>query len=231
MPQDQVIILTRPAAQNARFAKELRAAGISNPLIDAPVTEIVPTGDVYEATGATGAIFTSMNGVHFGPDGAGRAWAVGDRTADVARARGWTVASAAGDAEALLQRICADLRDDTAGQDLVHYSGTETRGDLAERLTAAGIPTRRVAVYRQERFDLSASAKAALHGDLPPIFPVFSPNSAKRLVAQLPPELRADFVALSPAVAKEIPKALVRRLGVAEHPNAQSLLNALAEFV
>ncbi|MGR3837263.1 MAG: uroporphyrinogen-III synthase [Cognatishimia sp.] len=231
MPQDQVIILTRPAAQNARFAKELRAAGISNPVIDAPVTEIAPRRDVYETVGATGAIFTSMNGVHFGPDGAGRAWTVGNKTADVARARGWTVASAAGEAEALLQRICADLRDDTTVQDLVHYSGTETRGDLAERLSAAGIPTRRVAVYRQEPLDLSAPAKAALQDDLPPIFPVFSPNSAKRLVAQLPPELRADFVALSPAVAKEIPKALVRRLGVAEHPNAQSLLTALSEFV
>lgn len=218
-----VIILTRPELQNHAFEAELRAAGVRAKVIHAPVTRIVPEPQAPDLTGIEGVIFTSRNAVEHAPSLTLLAWCVGDKTARAARARGWVARSAAGDVEALLQRICADPPNGR----LCHLAGLETRGALAERLTEAGIPTSRQIVYHQEEVALNDAALSAISESISAVFPVFSPRSAERLVAQLPKEVQVDFVALSDAVAQKIPRQIVRNLRIAPRPTAQSVILTL----
>lgn len=226
-----VIILTRPAEMNAPFAAAIRASGIKAHIIEAPVTRIDPLIDVDVPSVFTGAIFTSRNGVAHGPAGDGIAWCVGDKTAEAAGARGWQARSASGDAADLFQRICADLKGAEQGAQLVHFCGEETRGDLAERLRDVGISTQLCVVYRQKTNVLSDDAMSAILDPISPIIPIFSPNSARRLIEQFPENTRADFVAISQATADAIPADFVNRLSVAKTPDAQSLIESLRHMI
>lgn len=228
---EPVIILTRPAAQSARFAEELRAAGFTAPIVVSPVTKIstVPYDEALPEF--DGAIFTSRNGVAYGPDGNGQAWCVGDKTAEDASAKGWGAISASGDVEKLFQRICADLKGASQGKTLIHFCGAETRGDLAQRLTDVGISTSRRVVYRQEKLALNEDAIAVLSDPISPVFPIFSPNSAKRLANQIPSGVQAQFVAISQATADAVPAGVIKSLRVAASPTAQSLIIALRHAI
>lgn len=226
-----VIILTRPAAQNAGFAAALRARDLNAVILESPVTRIVPLPDTPRDHKASDAIFTSRYGVEHGPKGRGVAWCVGDKTAEVAVAKGWDALSAGGDAEALFKRICADLEGKAEGRSLVHYCGQETRGELNARLTNVGISTQRCIVYRQEEQVLTPEVLQAISDTNKAIFPIFSPRSATRLVSQLPPETSFDFVAISQAAADALPSKMTRRLEIADTPDAQSLIAALRHML
>lgn len=226
-----VIILTRPAAQNAGFSAALRARDLDAVILESPVTRIVPLPDAPRDHKASDAIFTSRYGVEHGPQGRGVAWCVGDKTAEVAVAKGWDALSAGGDAEALFKRICADLEGKAEGRSLVHYCGQETRGELSARLTNVGISTQRCIVYRQEEQVLTPEVRQALLDTSKAIFPVFSPRSATRLAAQLPPDAAFDFVAISQAAADALPPEMIRRLAIADTPDAQSLIAALRHML
>ena len=228
---EPVIILTRPAAQSARFAEELRADGITAPIVVSPVTKISAVSCDEALPEFDGAIFTSRNGVAYGPDGKGQAWCVGDKTADDASAKGWNAISASGDVENLLQRICADLKGAPEVRTLIHFCGAEARGDLAERLTDVGISTSRHTVYRQDKLALNGDAIAALSDPISPVFPIFSPNSAKRLASQIPAGVQAHFVAISQATANALPAGVIKSLRVASFPTAQSLIIALRHAI
>ena len=226
-----VIILTRPAAQNARFAQAIEASGLEARIIEAPVTRIIPEPQTADLKPAATAIFTSSYGVEYAPGGTGVAWCVGDRTAEVAATKGWQARSAGRDADALFKRICADLEGVGVQDTLVHYCGKETRGNLSERLSNVGISTQRSVVYRQEKQALSEDVHQVILGSNTAIFPVFSPNSAQRLVQQLPAGSKVDFVAISQATAETLPPEMVRNMAVAKTPDAQSLIEALRLMV
>lgn len=139
------VLLTRPLEQGQAFARRLeeRFGGQVEPIFSplmAPVflAPPLPTGDF----GAV--IFTSAMGVAAArtlnlalP---GRAFCVGRQTAKTASAAGFTASSTDGDAEALLANLLADP---PKGR-LSDLRGEEARGNLAERLTMAGIPTEEV---------------------------------------------------------------------------------------
>ena len=226
-----VIILTRPAAQNARFAQAIEAGGLEARIIEAPVTRIIPEPQTSDLKPAANAIFTSYYGVEHAPQGTGVAWCVGDRTAEVAATKGWQSRSAGGDADALFKRICADFAGAEVQDTLVYYCGKQTRGDLSERLTDVGISTQRCVVYRQEKQALSEDAHRTILGSNKAIFPVFSPNSAQRLIQQLPAGSKVDFVAISQATAETLPPEMVRNMAVARTPDARSLIEALRDMV
>ena len=226
-----VIILTRPAVQNTGFAAALRACDIDAVILESPVTRIVPFPDTPRDHNASDAIFTSRYGVEHGPEGQGIAWCVGDKTAEVALAKGWDARSAGGDAEALFKRICADLEGKAEGRTLVHYCGQEARGELSTRLTNVGISTERCIVYRQEEQALTPEVLQAISDTNKAIFPIFSPRSTTRLAAQLPPDNTFDFVAISQATADALPPAMIRRLAIADMPDAQSLIAALRHML
>ncbi len=177
-----VVLLTRPAAQSARFAASLldRLPGlriVTSPLI-APrfLTPDLPEGRFAAIilTSETGAMAAARL-----PGLPRLAYCVGDRTAEVARAFGFTSLSAGGDAESLLALILSAPR-----APLLHLRGREARGDLMQRLTLSGIATQEAVVYAQEEQSLSGEAVALLQGQTPVIAPVFSPRSAEILCGE-----------------------------------------------
>jgi uroporphyrinogen-III synthase len=124
------------------------------------------------------------------------AFCVGDRTAAAARLAGFAATSAQGDAAALLALILSD-----PPGPLLHLRGQDTRGDLARRLSARGVPA-----------------------------PLFSPRSAAILGAEcvrIAATAPIHVVALSPAVA-EAARFSIQSVQVADQPNAKSLIQAMA---
>jgi uroporphyrinogen-III synthase len=191
------LLLTRPRNSAEAFAAMLDRSALSVvQLIVAPLMEIVGTGNSIQI-GDEGVIFTSSNGVNFAPEGQGRvAYCVGARTTQQAIARGWDAVQAGETA----QELTTFLRTGSSVASLVHLGGIHTRGDIAQKLSLAGIPTQHIALYDQNMLSLSADALKALRNLC--IVPVFSPRTAERLVQEAKGCLEhAHIVALSEAVA------------------------------
>lgn len=230
-------LLTRPAAQGERFAAALRArfgAGIR--LVTAPLLQPVFLAPPLPE-GAQALIFTSETGVEavqrISAQAAllpRRAWCVGERTAQVARAAGFETRSADGDAGALIAQVIA------AGErgPLLHLRGAEARGEIAKHLTEAGISATEAVVYDQRPMPLTEEALELLRGKGPVIAPVFSPRTARLLVAELRravPQARLWVAALSPAVATEAAGLPPLRLQIAARPDAASLIAAIEALI
>ena len=228
-------LLTRPALQGARFSDQLRARFgggirvIASPLL-APrfLDAVVPDREF------AGVIFTSETGVagfrRLSAETHGVAWCVGDRTAQAARAAGFSAQSAGGDANALVAAIRA------AGQrgPLLHVRGREAIGGVTEALNLAGIETVSSIVYVQELQPLSGEAQAILKGAAAVIAPVFSPRTAAILAAL--PEVQSRqsalwIAALSPNVAAAAAPARPERIATATLPDADALLDAVARII
>ncbi|WP_300033095.1 uroporphyrinogen-III synthase [uncultured Roseobacter sp.] len=223
------MILTRPEGAAEAFVKilpeELRAR---LEIIHSPLLGIVPVPFSEGSDPADAAVFTSANGVRHGPPPAGRrAWCVGDATTAQARAAGWDAVGAGADSRALVARL---TRGAPAGR-IVHFSGVHTRGDVAEKLAAAGLNIRRVAVYDQPLLPLSAPAQAALGRGGPVIVPLFSPRTAAHFAAECaaPRAVRAVF--LSAAVARATGQAPFAQQLISAWPDAQSVIACIENLV
>jgi uroporphyrinogen-III synthase len=226
-------LLTRPAAQGDRFADALRARfGSQVRVVASPL--LVPQ-DLSPALpeDSAGVIFTSETGVaalgRLRPAKGLPAWCVGDRTAQAARRVGYEARSAAGDAAALVAMILAEAPPGP----LLHARGADSRGAVAERLTAAGIPTTEAVVYVQRPAPLTAGARALLGGADPVIVPLFSPRSAALFaaeVAAIPESAPLWVVALSPAVAAAVAPHPARQ-AVAASPDAAAMLDAAEALI
>lgn len=224
-------LLTRPAAQGARFAESLRqrfpGAEITESPLIAPrfLAPPLPPGPF------AAAIFSSETGVEaarrLGGPLSPLAFCVGARTAKAAEDAGYRVQSAGLDAEDLLVTI---LHANPAGR-LIHLHGAETRGNLAERLNSAGIVTYSIVVYAQDALPLTAEARAMLAADHAVFVPLFSPRTAQLFTEEAADARAALHVAaLSPAVRSSLhlPTAA---LATAAHPDAASMLDALSALV
>ncbi len=222
------VLLTRPAAQSASFAQSLRAQVGGLRVVVSPLMVTVFHTVTLPKEPLQGVILTSQTGA----EAAGRlrtqlpdlAYCVGDRTAQVAREAGFRVQSAQGDAEALLALI---LREKP--QALIHLRGREARGDLAQRLSAAGVFTQERVVYAQDAQPLSDEAVAVLSGKAPVLVPLFSPRSAEILGAAwqgLATHAPLVVVAISQAVAEAAAFCPTKPV-LAAHPDAPSMLDAV----
>jgi uroporphyrinogen-III synthase len=211
------LLLTRPQAQSEEFLDRLTTALGHRPrALIAPLAAFVPTG---AAIPEGAAILTSGRAVEAaGPALAGRtAYCVGARTAALAQAAGAAAVSADGDAEALLALVLA-LRPRRA----VHLRGAEATGDLAARLTAGGVPTADVILYRSVPVDPPPALAALLASGTPVLAPVFSPRSAARLAEVAGDAVgRVTVVAISAAAAA--PLAGAARVAVADRPDAATM--------
>ncbi len=196
-----VLLLTRPAANSVRFAVQLDPSITAHAdLIISPLMEIVPLPLPSEGLGMATAVFTSANGVLHGPAGnAGPAYCVGAETAKSATAKGWHVLDTGLNADDLVHRIPMDVK-----VPLVHFCGVHHRGDVAERLTKRGIPTKRCTVYEQKELSISETAKKAIIGERRVVVPLFSPRSAAYFAAQAQEASNVYAIAMSEAVAKEV---------------------------
>lgn len=221
------LLLTRPLAQSEQFAEDLRNNGFDGELVISPLLEITGTAADIDLTGYSGVVFSSRNAIDFAPSAKMPAFCVGDKTAEKARSAGWEAVSADGDADDLVKTI---IRENPAGK-LLHLRGEHSRGDIAKRLSQAGIETDERVVYQQIERPLSEQAIGALSGENPVILPLFSPRTA-RLFAKLGPfqaPLRA--VAMSEAVAQEMQKVDMTQLIVVAKPTAASMLSGSLSLI
>ena len=221
-----VILLTRPLAQSQRFAAQIGGALISPLMRPEFLSPGLPPGDfaavvLTSETGAEAAGRISAAGGVL-PN---RAFCVGNRTADAARALDFEASSAGGAADDLLAHIIAAA---PVGR-LLLLRGQDNVGDLAEKLVSAQIETVSLITYRQIAQSLSDEAVAVLHGPVPVIVPIFSPRSARFLAAELrrvASKAPIWLAALSPAVAEAFDFPTVFT-GIATRPDAAAMLRAV----
>lgn len=222
-----LILLTRPLAQSQRFAEQVRAAVGPVEILISPVLAIRPL-PVAPPQGDFGAlILTSQNAAviaaALGFPLPRQAYCVGDRTAEAARQAGFTAIRIGGDAAGLIKALL-DIR--PTGR-LLHLHGVETRGDVAQGLTSAGIETVSLPIYDQVALVLSVTARQALDKASLVILPVFSPRTAQIIAGQGPFQATIRVVALSQAVAVAAQALNPDRLEIAESPDAVGMQAAL----
>lgn len=221
------ILLTRPAKGSARFLAEVEAAmGGPVPAVISPLIEIVPIATQWDGHAIAGVILTSESGAEAAgamgfPPGL-TAYCVGDRTVDAARAAGFVPVSAEGDAESLIALI---LSTGKVGP-LLHLRGEHARGDIAFRLTDAGVTCAQKVVYRQYEIRLTAEAEKLLKGALPVMLPLFSPRTCTILVSQGVFSAPLHVVALSEAVAAAAKPLAPASLVCADRPDSRAMLAA-----
>ena len=190
-------------------------------IILSPALQIVPLP--VNIPDVAGLIFTSANGVAQAarlnlPSGL-PAWCVGDRTADAATKAGFDAKAGPGDAAALIETIIAAR---PAGP-LAHIRGEHARGDVAEKLTAAGIACADLVAYAQRPLPLNAAAKTALSGEKPVVLPLFSPRTGTILSGQGPFTAPLHVVAISAAA---LPDMAMQGAYVAAHPDGEAMVAA-----
>lgn len=225
------VILTRPLDQSLRFGAALEGRfGAAVRVIISPLMRLAFVPCKIAQRDYQAVVFTSEAAV----DATGQmardvlpktALCVGARTAVAASAAGFTTTSANGDVEAL-QRLILTMQ---IKGPLLYLHGRDTTGDLAKRLSSAGIETVSVMVYDQVAQPFSPEAEGMLRFPGPVIVPLFSPRSAVLLATALPADGQATLAiaALSGAVAEKAPDKGARLLRVAETPNADAMLDAV----
>lgn len=201
MAQPPILVMTRPTAEARRFVADCeKALGGRITVVFAPVMDIRPVAATVDAACYAGFILTSANGAQNAPELAGKpVYCVGEKTAAAARARGARIALVAKDADDLVARTIAA----PPPAPLLHLRGEHARGQVAERLTRAGIRTEEAIVYAQAEVSLTAEAKAAIMGDEPVVLPIFSPRSAHLAGAAVDrPGKALHVIVISQAVAQ-----------------------------
>lgn len=227
-----LVILTRPAAQSARFAAALQArfgplAVLISPLL-MPELLVPPLPDRRFSA----LILTAQTAVQalagISAPLPRRAFCVGDRTAEAAQNAGLQAISAHGDAEDLIRLIQAHH----PAPPLLHLRGRDSRGEIAARLTAAGLETQEAVVYDQRPHPLTPEAFAALSGPGPVLCPVFSPRTASLLAKALPqPHAPLQIAAMSQATATPLLRCAPVAIEIAARPDADALMDAMAGFL
>lgn len=224
------LLLTRPEADSVRFAAQLQAAGVEVEPLIAPLMriEVLPVPVLAQDQAV---IFTSRNGVWALPDGAGRlAYVVGAATDAAAQRAGYVTRAADGDAEALFRRIMADHAAGTFQGGLHHIRGRHARGDLAARLTAAGVPTGETVSYEQvaQHFDTAMEKRLEMPEKL--MVALFSPRSAALFAkACARVQLRAPLYvsAFSNAVADALRPIKLAQCDVVPSPEAPLMIDSI----
>jgi uroporphyrinogen-III synthase len=233
MPQRPCLVLTRPQPLSARFADQARQAGWRGDIVIAPLLEIVlhplQEGDFADARTL---VVTSQHAVSALVQATDRRdwviWAVGPRTAEVAREAGFLhIHQSGGDAKALLD----DLTQAPPPAPIVHVRGHHAAADIAAALQAQGQEARSVVGYEQVSCDLSAVASARLRAGGDIVTPVFSPRSA-RLLAQAVQECgvgatRLHLVGISAAAIDALGQMPMASCHIAARPDAGSVCAAL----
>lgn len=225
--------VTRTAPENERTAAML--AGIGYSALCVPVIEVQPleTGNIGGQPDAI--VFTSPNGARLHPrEHAARdvpVFAVGDRTARVAREAGYRrVASADGDVNDLGCLIACSLR---RGSEVLCYGAETSAGDLVGDLRRHRFRVTAVPVYRTV-----SRAIEAITGELPSIGSVgmtlvHSPR-AGRVVRQCLDDAHSRFRGaihcISAAAAAPFADVADLRVEVAARPNERSLLATLPDL-
>jgi uroporphyrinogen-III synthase len=233
------VLVTRPAKDGAQTAAQLAALGhqaVLAPLLTTHFFDLpAPTLDDVQAI-----LATSANGVRafarLSPRRDLALFAVGPQTAEAAAAAGFeNVRNADGDARALAGATARWTS--PAKGTLLHVSGEQGSGVLADTLATEGFTLRKAVLYRVEAADtLPAAAATALANHEVEAALFFSPRSA-RVFAQLAARdnlsvHRMIAVCISDATAAALTGAEsppdFAGIRIAARPNQDALLARLA---
>lgn len=230
------ILVTRPEPAASETTAYLKARGYS--ACACPLLAVEGVAAPFpDLAGVTGLVVTSPNGVRaMAVLVAGRdlpVYAVGDRTADMAMAAGFTsVRSAGGDIHDLARLIMTEPPGGVGR--LLHISGADVAGDLALLLQPFNLQVERHVAYRAVPVrDLDAGIAAALAGgDITHVL-LFSARTARTFVtlacqAGLVEAVKGlTALCISNAVAEAASGLSWRRIEIAASPDADSLLALL----
>ncbi len=227
------ILVTRSEPGASNTAARLSALGYL-PIIE-PLFAIVPIDVTLPDFDALA--FTSANGVRrfaeLSPRRNSPVFCVGARTAEVARGVGFAdVTSADGDVMGLGDLVLARL---PAGARLLHAGNAESRGDLSGRLTARGIASHFVALFRAEPVPAPGPELArhlAGHTAFDAAL-IHSPRSGVILAGMIRAASKPcpiSIAAISEAAAATL-AGLTQPVAIASAPTEDALLSSLANLV
>lgn len=224
-----ICLVTRPSPQAELFAKAVRDRfGIET--VISPLIEIRPLRVSIDFDSLRGLILTSANASRLlaelqAPKSI-PCFAVGGKTARVARSFGYLAQEEGRDADSLVSRLKI-IRPDAP---LMHLRGEHSRGDVAGRLMRAGISCREAIVYRQLSRDITRGAQAALERGTTVLLPLFSPRTASIFATQVEGHESIYPIAMSNAVKEAFVLQGTRDAVVAEAPTEDEMLNAMARL-
>jgi uroporphyrinogen-III synthase len=230
------VLVTRPRGDAEDTAAKLVVRGHQAVLV--PLLDIqFRTGSDIALDDVQAVLITSANGVRALSARTKRrdvkVLAVGEQSAKAARELGFAdVDGADGDALALADLTAMQLKPQSGA--LFHASGAETRGALAETLTAQGFSVRSEVLYDAvAATTLPAEARTALvQGTLDAAL-FFSPRTARIFADLVAGEALKDACrtlgayCISEATASELHALSLRDVRVASEPNQDALLALL----
>lgn len=219
------LLLTRPRKGAEAFVARLDPEVMQDVrVVISPLIDICELDVQVDLSAYAGVIFTSSTTVEIAECGGGRrACCVGAKTAELAEERGWRVERIAVDADQLV----ASLLKSPVDTPLLHLGGTHRRGQVAERLSAAGLKTDALAIYDQVLRPLSDEARALLAGPGPVVAPLFSPRTAGQFAQEVQGAARLRLVAMSEAVAEPLRALGAECLHIACSPTGDGMRDAV----
>jgi len=219
------LLLTRPKAQALPVQTAVQAAlGFDVCTVFSPVLQIERREVAVDLDRYGGVIVTSVHGVATMNLTGRVAHCVGARTAEAALEIGARQGQVGRDADDLVEQI---LSTGTPGP-LIHLRGEHTRGDIAARLSSAGIETHEAVVYAQSPLPLTAPARDLIEGEGVVVLPLYSPRSARlvgQAVDQVGPNVRV--IAFSPSVANAFQVETGRMPDVCATPVGTEMVGAI----
>ena len=183
-----IVLVTRPEPDNRATASRLR--GFGHEALLAPMLRFEPA--LFESVAAdafSGAIVTSANALRAVAGHPSltklKLFAVGERTASVARANGFeNVEAAGGNAEALRALVVARWKATPGKAPLLYLAGEDLSADLGTLSSQDSIPVVTKTVYRMvAKEEFPSDVEAALRGGLVAAVLHYSRRSASAFVA------------------------------------------------
>lgn len=231
------LVVTRPQADGERTAAALRAQGHDVLLAPLMRVEALPA----DLAGMWGAIvITSANAPVAIADNPARGallklplYAVGHRSAEAARAAGFSnVISAGGDVRDLVKLIAERHAD--AHAPLLYLAGEDRAADLVGELATHGVAAEMRVVYRAVTAPYPPALVAALNEGAVDGVLHFSRRSAENYLAAaraadlLESALKVRHYCLSKQIAAPLAEAGAAHISVAPHPAEAALIELLA---
>jgi uroporphyrinogen-III synthase len=237
-------LVTRPEPDNIGTAETLRGRGFH--VLLAPMLRFQPLPLQYnDEASFAGVIVTSTNALRaieghalIGQLGDKPVFAVGERTADAARATGFAnVATSDGDMVALRKLIAEVMGKPGRGvrrAPLLYLHGADVSGDMRTDLAQGGIAVTALPVYRMvaiSQFPSAVTSALAARGVEAVLH--YSGRSAQSFVAALRAEaleiagLAVPQVCISAVVARVLRDAGATQTVAAEKPREDAMMEAL----
>jgi uroporphyrinogen-III synthase len=236
------ILVTRPEPDNRATADRLHAFGYKTLLSPMLTFEQLPFAIAPGET-FSGAIVTSANALRAiaaHPSLAKlKLYAVGTRTASVARANGFTdVEAAGGNAEALRDLVVARWKAAPGTAPLLYLAGEDLTADMKALLAQDGVPVTTRTVYRMAaKSDLPADVVAALRAGQVAAVLHYSRRSASAFIeaarrAGIEARALAPYqICMSEGVAERVRTAGAERVAASATPDEEAVFATLQRLV